>query len=86
MFNFSSTEYKKGNFDMVSDEIQSYIGSNFLYFSDIARFFIKSNDRYAHLKYTASMAKQIAKVTNPNDKDFIRKAYEGGYMHDITKE
>lgn len=85
IFEGKSTEYKKGNFDFINHEVQKYIGNNFLYFDDIARQNL-SHKRYAHLKYTANFAIDLAKHLVPKDKQFHIKAYQAGYMHDITKE
>ncbi|ENY69306.1 putative nicotinate-nucleotide adenylyl transferase [Metamycoplasma auris 15026] len=87
VWNYSSTEYKKGNFLVVEDKVQEYIGKNFLYFDDIARnllFDPKNKDkqfRYFHLHWTAEYAAELAKNLNYK----IKNAYQAGLAHDITK-
>ncbi|AXE60879.1 nicotinate (nicotinamide) nucleotide adenylyltransferase [[Mycoplasma] phocae] len=78
---FSSTNYRKGNLWQVENEVQKYIGKNFLYFDEIAKNNL-SIERYKHLAFTAEFAATLAKENNFP----IRLAYQAGYMHDITKE
>ncbi|MDC8913594.1 nicotinate-nucleotide adenylyltransferase [Metamycoplasma hyosynoviae] len=84
-YDFSSTNYRKGNLQQVDEKVQKYIGSNFLYFDEIAKHSL-SHFRYYHLKQTADFALKLSKYLKPNDKEFHIKAYRAGYMHDITKE
>ncbi|TPR54358.1 nicotinate-nucleotide adenylyltransferase [Metamycoplasma neophronis] len=78
---FSSSQYRSGNLSMVEENVQEYIGKNFLYFEDIAKSFL-SIERFKHLRFTAEFAAELAK----NNSMSIKKAYQAGYMHDITKE
>ncbi|PZV99941.1 nicotinate-nucleotide adenylyltransferase [Metamycoplasma auris] len=87
VWNYSSTEYKKGNFWMVENVVQEYIGQNFLYFNDLAKnmlFDPKNKDkqfRYFHLTWTAEFAVNLAKKLDYK----IKNAYQAGMAHDITK-
>ncbi|ENY53766.1 putative nicotinate-nucleotide adenylyltransferase [Metamycoplasma alkalescens 14918] len=87
IWNYSSTNYKKGNLFEVEELVQEYIGKNFLYIDEIAKNFLfdikdkKKQFRYFHLKWTAEFASELAKKHNYK----IKNAYQAGLIHDITK-
>lgn len=76
----SSTNYKKGAINLVSEKIQQYIGENLLYGKDIAINFLDAK-RYKHSVEASIMAAKLAKKLNYN----IEIASFAGLMHDITK-
>ncbi|MBN4089406.1 nicotinate-nucleotide adenylyltransferase [Mycoplasma enhydrae] len=87
VWNYSSTQYRNGQLDIVNEKVQEYIGTNFLYFEDIAKgllFDIKDKEkqfRYFHLAWTGEFAAKLAQHL----KCSIKNAYQAGYAHDITK-
>ncbi|QJR43963.1 nicotinate-nucleotide adenylyltransferase [Mycoplasma miroungirhinis] len=81
LYNFSSTDYRQGNIEMVTKDVQNYIAENYLYFDDILRNTLSVN-RYKHCKQTAEFASKLAIYLNYSQKI----AYYAGLLHDITKE
>ncbi|AWX69688.1 nicotinate-nucleotide adenylyltransferase [[Mycoplasma] anseris] len=81
LYDFSSTDYRKGKLEIVEPQVQEYIGKNFLYIEMIAKNMVDI-ERYKHLNFTAQFAAQLAKKWNFP----IKKAYQAGFLHDIAKQ
>lgn len=80
IFDFSSTEFKKGFLNMVDPKVNQYIGQNYLYIKEmmVAMLDIK---RHKHSISVAQYAAKYAKQIDVNPK----KAWVAGALHDITK-
>ncbi|EFF41849.1 nicotinate-nucleotide adenylyltransferase [Mycoplasmopsis alligatoris] len=81
LFNYSSTEFKKGYLDICEPEVVSYIGKRFLYAHDLI-FNMLSAKRAKHSDAAARFAAQVAKANNLDAK----KSYYAALFHDIAKE
>lgn len=81
IFEYSSTQYKKGYLNMVEDRVQTYIQSKGLYVEEIIHNSLSAL-RAKHSLYCADFAANLAKTINLSAKD----AYLAGIMHDVAKE
>ncbi|UUD36612.1 nicotinate-nucleotide adenylyltransferase [Mycoplasmopsis citelli] len=81
LWDFSSTEFKKGYLDSVEDVIMDYIQENGLYLEKIIHSMLSAL-RAKHCISTGNFAAEMAKKFNISAK----KAYVAGILHDIAKE
>ncbi|WP_426460932.1 nicotinate-nucleotide adenylyltransferase [Mycoplasma hafezii] len=81
LYDYSSTEFKKGFLDMVSPEVLDYIQARGLYIEQIVHNSLTAL-RAKHSVATASFAAELAKKHGVSAK----QAYLAGIMHDIAKE
>lgn len=81
IWNYSSTDFKKGKLNYVNEKVMDYIQSKNLYLSEIIHNSLSAK-RAKHSVSTASFAAELAKVHNVSAK----KAYTAGLIHDIAKE
>ncbi len=80
IFNYSSTEFKKGDFDQIDPKVNKYIAKNFLYVNEIL-FNMVDAKRFKHSIATGILAIKYAKQLNYD----LKKAWFAGTTHDITK-
>ena len=80
LFPESSTNFFKGQFDIVEENVLHYIGKNKLYFEDILKNVLDAQ-RYLHSVHTKEFAIKLAKSHNHD----VKKAAFAGYVHDIAK-
>ena len=80
LFPESSTNFFKGQFDIVEENVLHYIGKNKLYFEDILKNVLDAQ-RYLHSVHTKEFAIKLAKSHNYD----VKKAAFAGYVHDIAK-
>ena len=80
LFEESSTNFFRGNFDFVEDRVLHYIGENKLYFDEILKNVLDAK-RYLHSIHAKNFAIKIAKENNYD----IEKAAFAAYVHDIAK-
>ncbi|WP_027120415.1 nicotinate-nucleotide adenylyltransferase [Mycoplasmopsis lipofaciens] len=77
----SSTNIRNGIFDFLDEDVNKYIGNNFLYSKEIVHG-ILSAKRAKHCVAAATFAAELAKTINYDAKI----AYYAGLFHDICKE
>lgn len=80
LFSESSTNFLKGNFDIVDPKVLTYIGKNKLYFDDILKNVLDTK-RYLHSVHAKDFAIKLAKNNNFN----VEKAAFAAFVHDIGK-
>ena len=80
IFNYSSKEFKKGDFNQISLKVNQYIANNFLYILDILLNMVNVK-RYKHSIAVSKLAVKYAKQIGYDAK----KAWFAGIVHDITK-
>ena len=80
LYNFSSTEFRKGNFQNIDESVMRYISSNYLYIPDIMNSML-DHKRHKHSQSVGSYAARFAKSAGVDPK----KAWAAGSLHDITK-
>lgn len=81
IWDFSSTEFKKGYLDSVDDKVIDYIQAHGLYLEKIIHSMLSAK-RAKHCLSTGDFAAELAKKHGLN----ARQAYLAGIMHDIAKE
>ncbi|QGZ97884.1 nicotinate-nucleotide adenylyltransferase [Mycoplasma sp. NEAQ87857] len=81
LYDFSSTNFKKGFLDLVDDKVLNYIQARGLYLEQIIHNSLTAL-RAKHSVSTASFAAELAKAHNLDAK----QAYTAGLVHDIAKE
>ena len=81
IWDYSSSNYKKGYISIVDDRVQKYIVDNFLYLDEILWSFTNNAKLNKHCKSTGALAAQYAKLLNIDAK----KGYMAGLLHDLTK-
>lgn len=81
IYEYSSTEFKKGYLDTVDDKVINYIGENKLYSKELVHNMLSAK-RAKHCVATAEFATSLAKSVGYDAK----KAYFAGLFHDIAKE
>lgn len=80
LFPESSTDFLKGNFDILDQKVLTYIGKYKLYFDDILKNCL-DHKRYLHSLHAKNFAIELAKNNNFN----IEKAAFAAFVHDIGK-
>ncbi|MBN3534540.1 nicotinate-nucleotide adenylyltransferase [Mycoplasma procyoni] len=80
IYEFSSSDVKKGNFSGLDPKVNQYIGDNYLYILDILNNTLEAK-RNKHCRATASIAAEYAKLLKYDAKI----AWFAGLTHDITK-
>ena len=80
IFDYSSSNFKKGQFNNVDERVMKYISSNYLYINDISKSLLDAK-RYKHCVATSNLAIEYARQLGEN----IRDAWFAGLTHDITK-
>ena len=80
LYDFASTDFRKGNTKLVDEVVLNYIADNHLYILDLA---VNLNDakRHKHAMAVSALAAQYAKILGEDPK----KAWFTGVCHDITK-
>lgn len=81
IWDFSSSEFKKGYLDTVDDKVLNYIQSKYLYLEKILHSSLSAL-RAKHCMNTGDFAAEMAKKFNFP----AQRAYVAGIMHDIAKE
>ncbi|MFV8489196.1 nicotinate-nucleotide adenylyltransferase [Mycoplasma sp. 31_09] len=81
IFEASSTDFKKGMFNLVDDKVAQYIAAHNLYLEQLVHNTLSAK-RAKHCVSTASFAAELAKTHGLDAK----KAYLAGLLHDIAKE
>lgn len=80
LYNFSSTDIRKGDFSQIDPEVNEYIGKNHLYIGDILLGMLTPK-RHKHSMATGRLAAEYAKLLGEDPK----KSWLAGVFHDITK-
>lgn len=80
LYNFSSTDFRRGFMNNVPTEVSEYIGHNHLYIKDLMLSMLDPK-RHKHSTSVANYAARYAKVAGVSAK----KAWVAGCLHDITK-
>lgn len=80
LYNFSSTNLRKGLMDNIDEKVATYIGQNYLYVKDIMLGML-DHKRHKHSMAVATLAAEYAKKVGVSAK----KAWIAGCFHDITK-
>ncbi|ADE19635.1 nicotinate-nucleotide adenylyltransferase [Mycoplasma crocodyli] len=81
LFNYSSTEFKKGYLDVCDEKVIEYIGKNFLYAQELVTNMLSAK-RSKHSFAAATFAAEVAKGNKLNAKI----SYYAALFHDIAKE
>lgn len=81
IYDYSSTEFKKGFLDVVDEKVIDYIGENKLYSKELVHNMLSAK-RAKHSVAAAEFAASLAKSCGYDAK----KAYFAGLFHDIAKE
>ncbi|UWW00528.1 hypothetical protein NW064_04695 [Mycoplasmopsis felis] len=71
IWNYSSTDFKKGKLNYVNEKVMDYIQSKNLYLSEIIHNSMSAKKFTKHSVSTASFAAELAKVHNVSAKKFI---------------
>ena len=80
LYNFSSTQFKRGNFDNIDTDVMKYLSANYLYITDIMINML-DHKKHKHSQSVGSFAARFAKSAGVDS----RKAWVAGCLHDITK-
>lgn len=80
IFEMSSTNYKRGNLELVDEKVQDYIGANLFYLENLI---LNIHDALLH-KHSSETAKLAAEYGRINKLD-SKKLYLAGLLHDIGK-